>query len=97
MGENQAPNAVPTQPGAGGLAQDMDGVGFDRKPQPPPQQDQNNRLHLNRLYPKDMMNQPFQVTEFDLSPTPIVLPPNTRGEKFQEKRRRVPEQASSFG
>ncbi|XP_044715495.1 sec23/Sec24 trunk domain-containing protein [Hirsutella rhossiliensis] len=32
---------------------------------------------LNHLYPTDLMNQPFSVSELDLPPPPIVLPPNT--------------------
>ena len=79
VGEYQAPDAgypVSGQPDVGGLTQDMSSMGFNRTPQPPPQQGQSNRPHLNQLYPTDMMNQPFQVTELDLPPPPIVLPPN---------------------
>lgn len=31
---------------------------------------------LNQLYPTDLMSQPFNVSELDLPPPPIVLPPN---------------------
>ncbi|CAK7209018.1 COPII subunit [Sporothrix curviconia] len=32
---------------------------------------------LNQLYPTDLMSQPFNVSELDLPPPPIMLPPNT--------------------
>lgn len=78
-GGYQAPDAGypgPAQPDVGGLTQDMSRTGFGGSPNPPPQQGQGNRPHLNQLYPTDMMNQPFQVSELDLPPPPIVLPPN---------------------
>lgn len=31
---------------------------------------------LNQLYPTDLLNQPFNVSELDLPPPPIILPPN---------------------
>jgi protein transport protein SEC24 len=31
---------------------------------------------LNQLYPTDLLTQPFNVTELDLPPPPIILPPN---------------------
>ena len=31
---------------------------------------------LNHLYPTDLLNQPFNVSELDLPPPPIILPPN---------------------
>ena len=31
---------------------------------------------LNQLYPTDLINQPFNVSELDLPPPPIILPPN---------------------
>jgi protein transport protein SEC24 len=31
---------------------------------------------LNQLYPTDLISQPFQVSELDLPPPPIILPPN---------------------
>jgi len=33
---------------------------------------------LNQLYPTDLMSQPFNVSELDLPPPPIVLPQNVR-------------------
>ncbi|KAK0610484.1 hypothetical protein B0T17DRAFT_500599 [Bombardia bombarda] len=32
---------------------------------------------LNQLYPTDLINQPFNVSELDLPPPPIILPPNS--------------------
>ncbi|CAK7234098.1 COPII subunit [Sporothrix bragantina] len=32
---------------------------------------------LNQLYPTDLMSQPFNVSELDLPPPPIMLPPNS--------------------
>lgn len=84
-GGYQAPDAgypAPAQPDMGGLTQDMSKVGFGGSPNPPPQQAQSNRPHLNQLYPTDMMNQPFQVTELDLPSPPIVLPPNVSSWSF---------------
>ena len=43
--------------------------------QPPTSQ---QRLALNQLYPTDLFSQPFNVSELDLPPPPIVLPPNVR-------------------
>jgi protein transport protein SEC24 len=31
---------------------------------------------LNQLYPTDLLSQPFNVSELDLPPPPIALPPN---------------------
>jgi protein transport protein SEC24 len=43
--------------------------------QAPPLMAQNQ--NMNQLYPSDLINQPFQVSELDLPPPPIHLPPNT--------------------
>lgn len=87
VGGYQAPAAgYPTaaQPDVGGLTQQMGGMGFGATPQPPPQQPgQPNRPHLNQLYPTDMINQPFQVSELDLAPPPIVLPPNVSEYRYE--------------
>lgn len=49
--------------------------------QPPMQQGapplQVPNANMNQLYPSDLINQPFQVSELDLPPPPIHLPPNT--------------------
>ena len=61
--------------GVSGITSGMSGMGISGQssltPQQPPQ-----RPHLNQLYPTDMLNQPFHVSEFNLPPPPIVLPPN---------------------
>ena len=69
--------------GAGGdqggmdhLATGLNNMGLQGSPQPAPQQAPMQRPHLNQLHPTDMMNQPFQVSELDLPPPPMVLPPN---------------------
>lgn len=41
-----------------------------------PQHQQMPRVALNQLYPTDLMNQPFNVSELELPPPPIILPPN---------------------
>lgn len=37
---------------------------------------QARQTALNQLYPSDLLSQPFNVAEVDLSPPPINLPPN---------------------
>ena len=39
------------------------------------------RPQLNQLYPVDLLNQPFNVSELDLPPPPIILPPDVSVEK----------------
>jgi protein transport protein SEC24 len=72
-----APGAVPT-PGVAGITQGLGGMQLGGQPQ---QQQQPQGLAprpvaLNQLYPTDLLNQPFQVSELDLPPPPIILPPN---------------------
>lgn len=72
------------QPGAGhpsqgvaGITQGMSGMNMGANPQPGAQQPgQQARLTLNQLYPTDLLNQPFNVSELDLPPPPCILPPN---------------------
>lgn len=40
------------------------------------QQAPQQRQQLNPLYPSDMLNQPFQVSELDIPPPSIIIPPN---------------------
>ncbi|EHK23253.1 COPII component protein [Trichoderma virens Gv29-8] len=47
------------------------------QPQPPQMAQANRPAALNQLYPTDLLTQPFNVTELDLPPPPIILPPNT--------------------
>ena len=61
--------------GVSGITSGMNNMGIGgqpsltAQPQPP-------RPNLNHLYPTDMLNQPFEVSELNLPPPPIVLPPN---------------------
>ncbi|KAJ1325569.1 protein transport protein SEC24 [Microdochium nivale] len=41
------------------------------------QMPQQPRPALNQLYPTDLLNQPFNVSELDLPPPPCILPPNS--------------------
>ncbi|KAJ3566134.1 hypothetical protein NPX13_g7252 [Xylaria arbuscula] len=59
----------------------MAGMSIGGPQQPPiPQQQQQPaqqpRLPLNQLYPTDLLNQPFNVSELDLPPPPCILPLN---------------------
>jgi protein transport protein SEC24 len=77
---------LPVQPGAeqvtgndvgsitGAMAQlGVVGGGPGLAPQP---QGPTGKTPLNQLYPTDLLNQPFQVSELELGPPPIILPPN---------------------
>lgn len=81
----------PGAPGVGGITQGMGGMNLGGQPpaqpgyqgaaQQPLQQHQGTpasapRVPLNQLYPTDLMNQPFSVSELDLPPPPIIVPPN---------------------
>ncbi|PNY29771.1 Protein transport protein SEC24, partial [Tolypocladium capitatum] len=66
--------------GVAGITQGMGGVQLGGQPQqlqPPPATQAPRAGPLNHLYPTDLMNQPLSVSELDLPPPPIVLPPNT--------------------
>lgn len=67
--------AQPMSP-VGGLTQSMGNLGVSGQPaqQPAPTP---ARPQLNQLYPVDLLNQPLNVSELDLPPPPIVLPPNS--------------------
>lgn len=71
-----APGAL-QQPGVAAITQGMAGMQMGGQPQPAPGAGQAPRpVALNQLYPTDLLNQPFNVSELDLPPPPIVLPPN---------------------
>ncbi|KAG6017452.1 COPII subunit [Claviceps lovelessii] len=90
-GGYQAPDhgyGAPTSPtgaqGVAGLTQAMGGMQLGGQPQHQYQQpgavanQQPARVGpLNQLYPTDLMNSPFSVSELDLPPPPIILPPNS--------------------
>ncbi|KAM7221487.1 hypothetical protein V8F06_003059 [Rhypophila decipiens] len=50
------------------------GAGAQQPQQLPPQPRPGP---LNHLYPTDLLNQPFNVSELELPPPPIILPPNS--------------------
>lgn len=67
-------------PGVGGITQGMANMQMGAG-QPAPQQQPAAQARvgpINQLYPTDLLNQPFNVSELDLPPPPIVLPPNVR-------------------
>lgn len=79
----QAPDAYypsgpgPLSPGVAGITQGMAGMNVGPSPQPGAQQAPHQaRVALNQLYPTDLLNQPFNVSELDLPPPPCILPPN---------------------
>ncbi|KAK6069455.1 Sec23/Sec24 trunk domain-containing protein [Seiridium cupressi] len=83
VGGYQAPDAYYQGAGAPGAPQGVSGitagmagmnVGGQQAQQPPAQQ---ARVALNQLYPTDLLNQPFNVSELDLPPPPCILPPNS--------------------
>ena len=84
VGGYQAPDAyyqpgvAQQQPqGVAGITAGMGGLNVGGGPAPAPQgPQQQGRLTLNQLYPTDLMNQPFNVSELDLPPPPCILPPN---------------------
>ncbi|KAK2612130.1 COPII subunit [Conoideocrella luteorostrata] len=74
----------PGAPGVAGITQGMGGMQLNSQPQQQYQQpgpvasQQPTRVGpLNQLYPTDLMNSPFSVSELDLPPPPITLPPNS--------------------
>jgi protein transport protein SEC24 len=70
--------APPAQGGVAGLASGMSAMNLGPGAQQQPQQlpPQARPAPLNQLYPTDLLNQPFNVSELDLPPPPIILPPN---------------------
>lgn len=74
---------APPAPDVGGITQGMAGMQMGAgQPMPMPQQQQPQQPQqgragpLNQLYPTDLLNQPFNVSELDLPPPPITLPAN---------------------
>ncbi|PHH79407.1 hypothetical protein CDD80_4860 [Ophiocordyceps camponoti-rufipedis] len=76
-GGYQAPDQGYPAPGAAAITQGMAGMQLGGQPQQHQLQQAPRAGPLNHLYPTDLMNQPFSVSELDLPPPPIVLPPNT--------------------
>lgn len=72
-------------PDVGGITQGMAGMqmgGGQPMPQQQQQAPQARAGPLNHLYPTDLLNQPFNVSELDLPPPPIILPPNVSLPKY---------------
>lgn len=86
VGGYQAPdpyyNAGGAPTGMAGITSNMAGMNLGGGPQQPvqqqmpQQQQQQPRPTLNQLYPTDLLNQPFNVSELDLAPPACILPPN---------------------
>jgi protein transport protein SEC24 len=70
--------APPAPGGVAGLTSGMSAMNLGPGAQQQPQQlpPQARAGPLNQLYPTDLLNQPFNVSELDLPPPPIILPPN---------------------
>lgn len=68
-------------PGVGAITQGMGNMNMGGQMQmqhQPPQTQMQGRAPMNQLYPTDLLNQPLNVSELDLPPPPIILPPNVR-------------------
>ncbi|KAF6783592.1 Sec23/Sec24 trunk domain-containing protein [Colletotrichum sojae] len=83
-GGYQAPDAgypalggVPPVAGVAGLDQQVAGMNLGGQPQQATPGQAARPMTLNQLYPTDLINQPFNVSELDLPPPPIILLPNT--------------------
>ena len=66
------------QHGMGGITQGMGAMtmGNQAQHQTQMQGQMQGRLPMNQLYPTDILNSPLNVSELDLPPPPIILPPN---------------------
>jgi protein transport protein SEC24 len=73
QGGAAVPGAAPQ--GVSGITAGMAGMNVAGQPQMQ-QGAQQARVALNQLYPTDLLNQPFNVSELDLPPPPCILPPN---------------------
>ena len=75
-----APPGTPGVPGVAGMSglnNQFGQMGLGSQPQAIPHQAApQHSVRMNQLYPTDLMSQPFNVTELDLPPPPLVLPPN---------------------
>ncbi|KAK7738616.1 COPII subunit [Diatrype stigma] len=72
------PGLAQQSQGVAGITAGMGGLNVGGVP-PAAQQtpQQQARLALNQLYPTDLTQQPFNVSELDLPPPPCILPPNS--------------------
>ncbi|KAL2268143.1 hypothetical protein VTJ83DRAFT_2989 [Remersonia thermophila] len=73
-----AAGAAPPPSGTiAGLAAGMGAMNLGTASHASQPRDQPRVGPLNQLYPTDLLNQPFNVSELDLPPPPIILPPNS--------------------
>lgn len=71
------PGYTPQAPGVSQITQAMGNMGVGGQSQHQSHQPHHQqRLQLNQLYPTDLLNQPFNVSELDLPPPPVILPAN---------------------
>ncbi|KAI9850629.1 MAG: COPII subunit [Thelocarpon superellum] len=79
VGGYQPPDqGYPAQGAAPGLTQQFGQMAIGGpQPMAPQQLQAQPALPLNQLYPTDLLTQPFNVSELELPPPPIVLPPNS--------------------
>lgn len=63
-------------PGVAGITQGMAGMQMGAQPGQAVPGAAARPVALNQLYPTDLINQPFNVSELALPPPPIILPPN---------------------
>ena len=89
-GGYQAPDQSYPAPGAqippgaqqvGGITSGMANMNMGGQAQQQPTQ-AGRPMPLNQLHPSDLLNQPFNVAELDLSPPQIILPPNVSLDKL---------------
>ncbi|RSM10158.1 hypothetical protein CDV31_007341 [Fusarium ambrosium] len=82
-----APGAGQPAPGIGGITQGMGNMSVGGQPQQQQQAAQQARpAVLNQLYPTDLLSQPFNVSELDLPPPPIVLPPQHERDPISKRQ-----------
>ncbi|TLD31113.1 hypothetical protein PspLS_02645 [Pyricularia sp. CBS 133598] len=73
-----APGAPAGPGGVAGLTSNLAGMQLGPgQPAQAPAQQQARPTPLNQLYPTDLLNQPFNVSELDLPPPPVILPLNS--------------------
>ncbi|KAL2216162.1 hypothetical protein M432DRAFT_634061 [Thermoascus aurantiacus ATCC 26904] len=77
VGGYQPPTPSYPAPGVAQMTQQFGQMGITdpQHVQQPPQAPR--AVPLNQLYPTDLLSQPFNVSELDYPPPPIILPPNT--------------------
>lgn len=76
VGGYQPPTPSYPAPGVAQMTQQFGQMGITdpQHVQQPPQAPR--AVPLNQLYPTDLLSQPFNVSELDYPPPPIILPPN---------------------